>query len=436
MAGTFTSRRGVRILATAALVALLAPVARDARAGGFHTPDFGTRRCGMMAVMGKPDDVTAIFHNPAGLTLQKGTNLYLAGQYTQVELGFKFYDSQGKLRPDKELSPDQSWGILPFLGVGTDFGTKKLRGGLALYAPNLFGAFLPEDAPTRYHLVSGFFAAVHATGTLAYQFTKHLSVGAGISAVYMRMQGKQYFNPLVASDPDLRFDSSEAVRAQDIKLELLSQGWTWDWNVGILIKPIETLGLGFSFISGADVTLKGDVKATPAAGGGGKSKQTTTMAIPFTLRGGINWEVAPGFELGLDFFYWHYQVLQEQVMKLEKPLYGMKEQRTPKAYKNAWNISAGLLYRPIDQVDVMVGYQRDKTPIPNETLSLDNITRDHHGVSCGVRWRALDWLAVGLTFQRTWYDLMNIQTSILNPPVNGKGHGSMTHIAMDFSFRL
>lgn len=436
MTGLFAPRFGRWLVAAVVCAASLVSPSRDVLAGGFHTPDFGTRRCGMMAVMGKPDDVTAIFHNPAGLTLQEGTNLYLAGQYTQVELGFRFYDSMGKLKPDKEITPKQSWGILPFLGVGTDFGTKKLRGGLAVYAPNLYGASLPENGPTRYHLTQGFFAALHMTGTLAYQFTKHLSVGAGISAVYMRMQGQQYFNPLVSADPDMRFDASDAVRSQDIKMDLVSQGWTWDWNVGILIKPIETLGLGFSFISGADVKMKGDIKATPAAGGGGKSRQTTTMAIPFTLRGGINWEVAPGFELGLDFFYWHYQVLQEQVMKLDTPLYGIKEQRTPKAYKNAWNISAGLLYRPIDAVDVMVGYQRDTTPIPDQTLSLDNITRSHHGVSCGVRWRALNWLAVGLTFQRTWYDLLNIQTSILNPPVNGKGHGSMTHIAMDFSFRL
>jgi long-subunit fatty acid transport protein len=115
---------------------------------------------------------------------------------------------------------------------------------------------------------------------------------------------------------------------------------------------------------------------------------------------------------------------------------GVIEMRTPKNYNNAWNISAGMMYRPIPELDLMVGYQHDATPIPTSTLSLDNITRSHNGISMGARWRALKWLQVGLTYQRTWYELMNIQDSVLSPPVNGKGHGSMHHVALDLAFKV
>jgi len=442
-----SARRGLRGIVAGMAAILLAVAALPAQAGGFHTPDFGTRRCGMLAVMGKPDDLTAIFANPAGLVLQSGTNVYLTAQATFVDLGFKFYDSDGKLRgtirDDAELRPTTSWGVLPFLAVGSDFGTKHLRGGLAFYAPNFFGATLPANEPTRYHLVSGFFAAVHMTGALAYEFTEKFSVGAGISAVYLRQQGAQFMNDKVSADPDLRWDDSQAVRKSDRRVDLVGEGWTWDWNVGLLFRPLKTLGIGFSFISGANVTLKGDIKTKAVTGFttpdlGGKpiygpttsAKQTTTFTIPFTLRAGINWEFVKGVEFGFDMFYWHYQTLQEQVMKV-----GGLEMRTPKNYNNAWNISTGLMYRPIPQLDVMIGYQHDATPIPTSTLSLDNITRSHNGISMGVRWRALKWLQVGLTYQRTWYELLNIQDSVLNPPVNGKGHGSMQHVALDLAFK-
>ncbi len=456
--GVSAGRLGTRGMLAVSAVLLLAGAAAPARAGGFHTPDFGTRRCGMMAVMGKPDDLTAIFANPAGLTLQKGNNLYLAGQATFVDLGFKFYDSEGKLRGtienDAELKPTSSWGVLPYLAIGSDFGTKKFRAGVAAYAPNLFGASLPEDQPTRYHLVSGFFAAVHVTGALAYEIVDQLSIGGGISAVYLRQQGSQYMNLKVNANPDLRWDTSAGVRNNDIRLSLKGEGVTWDWNLGLLFRPIRTLGIGFSFISGADVTLNGTVSAqrwctdpkghrvacpgsaTVADDRKETVDQTTKFIIPFTLRAGLNWEFVKNVEFGIDVFYWHYQTLQEQVMKLKKPLAGMTEMRTPKDYNNAWNVSLGLMYRPIDQLDLMLGYQHDATPIPTRTLSLDNITRSHNGISMGARWRALDWLQVGLTYQRTWYELLNIQDSVLNPPSNGKGHGSMHHVALDLAFKL
>ncbi len=424
------------------LLVLLAVLPLPARAGGFHTPDFGTRRCGMMAVMGKPDDVTAVFHNPAGLTLLDRTNIYLTGQYTHAELGFRFYDSQGRLRPDHEITPETSWAIVPFLGVSSDLGTKRLRVALSAYAPNLYGADLPEDEPSRYHLLKGFFFAAHMTGTAAYRITDQLSIGAGISAVYLVMQGSQYMNPLVNANPDLRFDDSARVRNRDIKVEMDGRGWTWDWNVGLLFRPIRTLGLGFSFTSGADVKLKGPLKATAVVPGSTplKGTQETTFAIPFSLRAGINWEFVKGFEVAIDGSYWHYQVNQEQVMKVDSSLAALVgsggKMKSPKNFTNAWNVSVGLLYRVIPEVELMLGYQRDSSPIPTRTMTVENLNRGLHGIALGARWRAAKWVKVGLTYMRSWNDLLDIQDSVLTPPTNGKGHGSMNHVSADLLFTL
>ncbi len=45
---------------------------------GFQIPEQGVASMGMgMAGIGKADDLAAIYHNPAGLAAQKGTNLYV-----------------------------------------------------------------------------------------------------------------------------------------------------------------------------------------------------------------------------------------------------------------------------------------------------------------------------------------------------------------------
>lgn len=425
-------------LAATLVIASLAPAV--ARAGGFHTTDFGARRNGMLAVVGRPDDVTAIYHNPAGLTLLQGTQVYLTAEYTQASLGFRFYDSEGKLKPDRELTPDQNWAIVPFLGVASDLGTKDLRVGLALYAPNLYGASLPESAPSRYHLTRGFFFATHLTGTLAYRVNPKFSIGASISAVYMIMQGTQYMNPLVVMNPDLRFDTPDNVRQRDLKVSLDGRGWTWDWNVGVLIHPIPSLGIGLSFTSGADVSLKGDVKIRPVGSGAVTQTigQTTKMKIPFTLRMGVNWEFVKDFQVGVDFSYWHYQVFQEQVMELERPIEGIPgtTQRTPKSFGNAWNLSGGFLYRVIPELDLMIGVQRDTSPIPTRTMTVDNLNRGLTSLATGVRWRATNWMQVGVTYMRSWADLLEIQDSVTSPPTNGKGHGGMNHVSAELMFRL
>jgi len=426
------------LLATAWLLSL----SGTAVAGGFHTPDFGTRRNGMLAVMGKPDDVTAVFHNAAGLVLLDGTNLYLTAEYTNAELGFRFYDSKGVLRPGHEIHPVTSWAIVPFLGVSSDLGTKRLRVAFAVYAPNLYGADLPDNEPSRYHLTKGFFFAAHATGTVAWKVTEKFSIGAGISAVYLVMQGAQYMNPLVNANPDLRFTDSAGVRDRDLKVALDGRGWTWDWNVGLLFRPIRTLGIGMSFVSGADVRLKGPVtirgmkSTSPPING----RQTTTFAIPFSLRAGINWEFVKDFEVGLDVSYWHYQVNQEQLMTVDSaiaPLVGNNGVvHTPKDFTNSWNVSVGVLYRVIPQLDLMLGYQRDASPIPTRTMTVDNLNRGLSSLSMGARWRAARWVTVGLTYMRTWADLLDIQDSVLTPPTNGKGHGSMSHVSADLLFHL
>ncbi len=430
-----TSMTNGRVALAMTLAILVAGAALPSRAGGFGNPDFGTRRCGMMAVMGKPDDLTAIYANPAGLTLQKGTNVYLAADGSFSDFGFKFFDSAGKLRGaiqgNAELKADPSWTLLPFVAIESDFGTKRLRGGLAVYSPNLGGTSLPGNEASRYHLVNSLNSSINVTGALAYQISDKFSLGAGISAVYVRQSSSRFSNPLIDSNPDKRWDASPTVRAGDSRLDSSRQGWAWDWNVGLLFRPLKTLGLGFSFMSAADVTLKGTLKTTDSAGKATNHHQTSTLVTPLSLRAGINWEFVPNVEFGADVYYWHYQTLQEERVTVDG-----SPTSVPKSYANAWNVSLGLLYRPIAPLDLMIGYQHDNSPIPGSTLSLDDVTRNRNTVSLGARWRALSWMQVGLTYQRTWFDLLNIQDSVLNPPTNIKGHNSLHQVALDLAFKV
>lgn len=409
----------------------------SAAAGGFSNLDFGQRRNGMFAVTARPDDGAAIFHNPAGLTLLDGTQLYHSQTWALIDMGLRMYDSEGKLHPDHEVTPDWNIGILPFFTVSSDLGgMENLRLAFGIYAPNAYGAALPDDEPTRYHATQVLFIASRATAAAAYRFSDQLSLGVGLSLIHVYLTAERTMSPLVLADPDRRFDDPEDAKATDATLEMNGQDLTFGADVGILLTPRPNLRLGASFSKGAPVELEGDVKLTWANGDELKTTHATTMVIPFNLRAGFNWEFAPAFELGMDIYWWNYQVLQEQRTQLGKPIMGMSELVDAKNYHSSWNWCIGILHRVTPDFELMMGYQEDKSPIPKTSFSLENPTQNLKGVSLGIRWQLTPDFRFGLGMVRNWYDLIDIQVSQGMPPSNVKGHGGNTEFSFDLTYKL
>ncbi len=417
-------------------VGLLVLVPGLALAGGFHNEDVGVRRMGMLATVARGDDATAVFHNPATLMLTHGTSIYHSQSVFMVDLAFKMYDSQGVLRPDHELRPDWSVGWVPFLGGVTDLGTQDFRLAFAVYAPNAYGALMPDDEATRYHATKVLFLSSRATASLAYKISEALSVAVNLNLVHMLLSANRIMNLAVLSDPDARFLPQDQTAASDAELSIGGQAWTWSWDIGVLITPIETLRIGATFFAGAQATIEGNVDLTSASGIKESTTQSTPMVIPFTMKVGINWEFAPDFEIGADYRYYHYQIFQEQHTQLGAPLMGISEFRDPKNYSNAGNWCVGLMYHLNPSLDLMMGYQEDYTPIPEKTFTLENPSRDQLGFSLGARWRINPHHRIGMSVVRNWFDLVDVQTSLSTPPNNIKGHGSNFEVGLEYEWHL
>lgn len=404
------------------------------QAGGFSNVDFGTRRVGMLAVIAHPDDPTAIFHNPAGLLLTPGTAAYFSASTFLFDAGIRLYDSQGHLHPDHTISPETAMGVSPFLAVTSDLATERWRVGIAAYAPNVFGTSLPEDEPTRYMALDVLFIAARATASAAVEIDPRLVLGANLNCLMIHMKASRMMNPLVFDDPDKRFD--EGVWPTDSRMELSGFGYTFTGDIGVLLRPLPTLDIGAMFASGAPVHLDGSVTLEEPTGDVTTIGHTTSLAIPFTLQGGINWRLSDDFEVAADIRYWHYQVLQEQRTVLDAPLMGKTEFVDPKNYGNSLNVALGVLCHVTPSWEFMVGVLRDWSPIPTPMVTLDNPNRDRIGVGTGLRWNVSDAWRIGAAFERNWYDLTDNQESPTDPPSNAKGYGANMILAFDLLWRL
>src|SRR3954463_2160249 len=109
------------------IVVAAALATSTASAGGFGIPDIGVRRTAMGAVIGRPDEGAAIYHNPAGLVLQHGWHLYLSTGLALVRSEFQLHswadsdrflgvtaDGDGYYQP---VRPARSFGVIPMLAL-------------------------------------------------------------------------------------------------------------------------------------------------------------------------------------------------------------------------------------------------------------------------------------------------------------------------------
>src|SRR5262245_8143744 len=141
--------------------AIVLVFATSAHAGGLGIVDIGTRETAMGAVVGRPDDGSAIYHNPAGLVLAPGWQLVvstgLALPKTELRLA-PWPESDRFLGATPEadgyyatVRPNRAFAVVPMLAVTAELVPKRWYAGLALYVGNATGAGFESDSLARYH---------------------------------------------------------------------------------------------------------------------------------------------------------------------------------------------------------------------------------------------------------------------------------------------
>src|SRR5262245_32674091 len=168
----------------------------SAHAGGFGIPEIGVRRTAMGTIIGRPDDPSAIYHNPAGLVLQHGVSLY-------ASMGLSLLDTEFRLQPWAEsdrllgtapepdgyyapVRPSRAMGVIPMLAATYEVLPGRLVAGAGVYVGNATGAAFDEGGVTRYHLIDGYVVAPQAVASAAYRLRETLSVGASAGVIHLR----------------------------------------------------------------------------------------------------------------------------------------------------------------------------------------------------------------------------------------------------------
>lgn len=431
--------------ALALLMALSLLQTPEARAGGFTIPLIGGRASTKLAFVAKPDDTSATYHNPAGLSLLgpyqidlSGTGILSYSAYSRCSAygpggmgctvdgsGSTLYEPTVETTKYRNLP--RGFGVLPYMGMSGRFGLKRWNFGLAVYSPhNATGSFPdckrdadggPTDcsgAPQRFHAMLGTINTIYINPSASFEPHPAIAIGLGVAAVRAAITlDRSLWVGGQNGSAGLFWEGEGRVRLQ-------AATWSWAFNFGAIwhvgktfrkVRALRGLRLGFSYSSQTKFNFKDKMSlyqpaiwATISENDGcqradGSStedghvqcKAEATFRFPMLVRFGLNWELTKEWDIGFDVFWQQYSVYKEIRIDFPDPLElvtgttvgGTSE---PKNSVDSWSFALGVQYSPrwAKGLEIRSGVIFDESPYPNSTYTLLSPDADKIGVSLGA----------------------------------------------------
>jgi len=391
-----------------ALAILLVPA--PAWAGGFYVPDIGARALSMGGAMtAQAEDVTTIFHNPAGLAALSGTQAQLS-----AALAFPHVThfrrpvtdpGSGQTISFTGVSNTNSVGAIPFAGARFGLG-RRLALGASLHVP--FGATLeyPTDGAQRFVVTEIALRTIYLGPAAAYRVSDAFSVGAALHLVYADLRLVQA-NALqfVTGDPEQTPNPDPAVQGSttvDVK-----DSASVSATLGVRYAPGPRFAAGVAVLLPTTLRFSGGVDArnptiAELRDGSGAlvqpaGRRTDGVALeiplPLVLRAGavvrprrdlaialdVNWQRWSTFEQLTLAFENHYELLAT-------PGANLYDVTLENDWRDTFSVRAGAAWtvpwwRPLE---LRAGLLYDQSPIDDRHYDVMTPDSDKLGISAGL----------------------------------------------------
>lgn len=378
-------------LKLAAAATLSAALSSAAVAGGFMLTEQSVAGLGRAyagaGIVG--DDLSAVWYNPAGMSLLSGTAVQMGAVVADLDL---------------EVTTNSS---ATFDNVRN--GTKENGRKHGVPVPNMYmvhqikddmwfglGITVPFGMATEYDnnwaaADKGMNAEVKVfdiNPNVAFKLTDTLSFGAGVSLQYVTAQFEQR-QALNVNYP----------QAGNVRVRLNADGWAWGGNLGFMWQPTETVRIGLAYRSQvnhkADGYLKTDLTilqtdrtyATSLKSNDGHAEMSAPHVI--TLTG--TWKATDALRLsGLArWTNWSsFDTLPISGSSMEQ-LTGKKKIEAEYHWKDSWLFTVGADYDINDEFTVRGGVGYEISPVDDDKYRSATIPdTDRLWLSMGATWHA------------------------------------------------
>ncbi|MDR3459188.1 MAG: outer membrane protein transport protein [Verrucomicrobiae bacterium] len=342
-------------------------------ANGFGLPDqdaFATARGEAFAATA--DNPSAIFYNPAGITQLTGDNF--RGGLDGIYLDPTFQPPPGAPNSGKVYHVQNNLAAVPQFFYTHSLKELPLSFGLGLYAPN--GGSLSWPADTGFSVVAtkGSLLDLRLNPVLAWQILPGLSVAAGASVDYMKLNLEQ---DLLAAPT--RFANF---------FEFTGEGWTFGYNLGLLWQPVKKVSIGATFRSQTSVKFDGhteyELQPLPNLSAQDGRHAYGSMTFPMTAVLGVSYRPSPKWNLETDANYTDWSSVGTMNIFQDSPPRPFNE-KLPVilGWRPSWLVGFGATRYLDNGWHVSAGYAFSENSVPDGHYTPLAADLDRHFLSVG-----------------------------------------------------
>lgn len=365
---------------------------------GFYIPDVGAQCLGRgSAFVAKANDLTAIYHNPAGLAELRGTNVLIDAGLMNKRASFDRMDEENvvyrEVRAKEIISP------IPFLGISSDLGNKNFTFALGAYGPYGVPAVkFPADGPQRYNIVNSSLEEIHYSLAGGFKLTEWFFFGVTLGLVDLYVtQNMKFFTGI--NDADLTYKLS----AHGAKL----------WAVGGLWKIYKGFSAGLSYQPEIPAILEGYLRAKDIPLLSEISDNLkVNIELPPILRSGLIYKFNSTDDIELDLVWTGWSTIKNYTGVFETgSLFGIQKIIFPKNWHDAISIRVGGDYGIAEKTTIRAGYFYDRSAAPLETIDASSIDLDGHGITAGISYE-YNRYTLSLSYAHIFMPDANVKNSI------------------------
>jgi long-chain fatty acid transport protein len=257
------------------------------------------------------------------------------------------------------------WAFVPNLYFATDVND-HIKFGLGINSP--FGLKTEYDSTWagRYDAIKSDLKTININPALTVQVNEKLSFGLGVNAQYIgaELSNAIDFGSICAL---ASVGTCAAPQARDGSLKLKGHDWSWGYNFGLMIEPVQGTRVGVAYRSRVVHELKGDATysnvPTELAGlpdlANGPIKADITL--PETATISIFHQLNDRWSIMGDVLWTRWSQFKElRVERTNEALIGV----TPENWHNTRRYALGASYQYSDVWKLRCGLAYDESPVP------------------------------------------------------------------------
>ncbi|HLY58358.1 MAG TPA: porin [Stellaceae bacterium] len=456
----------IRRYAVTALGALAAAgIGTHAHAAGFALGENSAIESGEAdsGAAAAADDLSTVTTNPAGMTYFSGVNAMATTHFIDPSGSFSLTGARTNIGPlpipeSGGAGPDPTrtaWVPSAYMVVAP---APDIRLGLGASVPFGLTTNWASDSAARYQAEVSKVESFDLNPSIAYKVAPWLSLGAGFSAQWTKVQlsnaidfgtlvplsleqlgliGPQQAAALLAAGSGRTINDGHAY--------VSGSSWEAGYDFGAIVEPMPGMRIGASYRSGIDHAISGLANFTvpqqyarliAATGQFTNTNANATLNLPDNFMIGISDDVTPDLTLNLNYKWTGWSRFQQIAVGFGNPRQpGVIE---PENYQDTSTIAVGGSYKGFDPLTLRAGFAYDESPVQDQFRDLRLPDADRYWLTIGATYKLTPNIALSGSYQHLFFGDAGVNHSTTFVPgvvntVTGSADTSADLIAAEVS---